>query len=364
MKYKVVLDTEAIWNSSESGLDQVFSKHIGDIKAFLDEHGAEDVQLCLSEMVVEERIQQKEEEAKQVISEVNEGLRRLKVLGYPNPALDDTGIQPAAFREFAEKYIKKYLVEVLPTPKLDPKELVSRAIKKLKPFNDKGAGFKDTVILLSMIDDAQKTEGYEYILVSNNKRDFTAEVASSFLAVTNKKLHIVHDIEGLKSLLDAEIPLGLHLKKLHQEIKEAVGKKVGTITLELNKAMVQKQDDPFSLMGLTKYRAPTAYTALRLYNERATTPDESQITGYDFASLSIENISQSGTDNFQVSGKITAKIHYDNKEKEQPVFTVSSIYAGYPGSEYLPDFKTFGFVLFYAKTTDDISTISFIPNFF
>ena len=172
-------------------------------------------------------------------------------------------------------------------------------------------------------------------------------MVKDFSALTSKNLHIVDDIESLKTLLDKLLPLRLELEKLHNEIKEGIKNKSGTITSELNKSITEQSHD--YLYNPMHYWEREA-TRLGYINSRYPHSGQENIINYDYSDINIDNISSIKDDLFEVKGVFVAKVVRDESGDYMTVFNTDR-------------FEEFEFRLFYNKKTDNISEISFNRHF-
>jgi PIN domain len=96
---------------------------------------------------------------------------RAKLLRLPKLDIDR---EAAEYRETWLKDLKRLGAEILPYPDVPHETLVKRAMERKKPFKDSGAGYRDTLIWLSVVALA-KSCADEICLVSANTRDFAEE---------------------------------------------------------------------------------------------------------------------------------------------------------------------------------------------
>lgn len=107
-----------------------------------------------------------------------------------------------------EEYIrgeKGNIIEI-PITSESYKKIIDRAINKKKPFcGDKGnsdKGFKDAIQWESIIKYAAKNKSKEYVLITENKNDFTEVLEKEFHEITKKKIRIFYNIgEAQKYIL-------------------------------------------------------------------------------------------------------------------------------------------------------------------
>lgn len=76
-----------------------------------------------------------------------------------------------SYREFLDSLIKSNQILELEYPNHSHQSIVERNIQKKKPFSDNDAGYKDTLIWLTILEHLKNTNN-EVIFVSENKNDF------------------------------------------------------------------------------------------------------------------------------------------------------------------------------------------------
>jgi predicted nucleic acid-binding protein len=65
--------------------------------------------------------------------------------------------------------------EIIPYKDSYMKEVVHRAINKIKPCSNKGEEFRDTILWLTVLDIAENTNDKQIIFISNNTKEFASE---------------------------------------------------------------------------------------------------------------------------------------------------------------------------------------------
>lgn len=99
--------------------------------------------------------------------------------------------------------IKKAGIEIFETPieKINFRKITDMAVNKLKPFNETGKGFKDTVILFSVLEHCKQIKDLQHIFVTMNTKDYTQD---EILAITQGEgvdLKILYSLEELTKYL-------------------------------------------------------------------------------------------------------------------------------------------------------------------
>jgi predicted nucleic acid-binding protein len=77
----------------------------------------------------------------------------------------------SGYEVFLSERLKSNKVKILPYPQVEHKHIVSRAIKRKKPFKENGDGYRDTLIWFNLLELA-KIEKSSIIFVTNNSSDF------------------------------------------------------------------------------------------------------------------------------------------------------------------------------------------------
>jgi hypothetical protein len=310
MKYKVFYDSNQLFKEDGS-LGEPFSATIPTLHKLLKDNKKRDlVSICLSEVVIKERIQHRLEKIESSIKIVNEHNKALEVVGYKSEKIISIGEK--AHLEVLEKnisnFIEKYTITKVLNGTIDIDNLVKRCISKIKPFNDKGVGLKDTLIYLSMVEDGQNMkEPTTYIFCTQNKDQFDDEVSKDFEKITGKKLFIVPTTEKIKEKLDELLPLSLHLEKRNNKIKQFLLGNVGTITKLVNDRLLQKKHLVDSLYA--------GYSPVTLVGRNINVSDEEKIIGYNYKDISLYNFEEMKTDSYRIDARLSLGVIYAEKQK-------------------------------------------------
>ena len=81
MKCKIFIDTNPIWDN-KGPFNTLFNSSFFDLPEFLEKHSVKNVSICLPEIVIKERIQQRLELINSAREYVNEKIRSLKEAGH------------------------------------------------------------------------------------------------------------------------------------------------------------------------------------------------------------------------------------------------------------------------------------------
>ena len=239
MKYRVYLDTNKLYTDKNESFKEVFNSNIPRLRKFLDENKAQNVELLLPEIVFKERIQQKLEDIGFSIESANNNIKKLAEVGHKTKKISSRKNYKKLLNNEASEFLKKNKVILSPVPKIESDVLIERALQKIRPFKNSDTGFKDTLIFLTIVNDAIKNPDDVYILCTNNTGDFNDNVKKQFNERTGRELIIVNEIIELQQKLDELIPLMQKLKELYSQIEEDIKKRTGTLTVEVNKSIIK-----------------------------------------------------------------------------------------------------------------------------
>ncbi len=354
MKYHIVVDTNQLFNN-KGPLDQPFNTDVPSLLKFLDDHKVTNVEICIPQLVIQERIQHKLEEAEEKLKLANGSIERLKELGHKIKSIKKKNYR-AILQKNAEDFIKKNGVRKLPLPTTSKKELVERALVKMRPFADEDVGFKDTLIYLSIVGDAMKSGAADQYIFCTDDDGFNGEVARDFESQTGKKLHIVPSFTKVREKLDELLPLNLHLEKRNNRIKEIIGNKIGSIMVFLNQSQLPD-----------RHAINPGWVASALENNmwlsgslQGTTAGNfsDDIVGFDFANMSLSSIDDKGNDKYVILANVDTVIRYKNKTQPD-MYSVGIDTVGYDpfvyGSYYRPDKRAFTVQMTVDMTSAEVS---------
>lgn len=302
--YKIVFDTNILRSFHEGGELGMFN--LKALPIFLKEHTElRNVRLAVPEMVLREMAQQDLEDVERHVKQIEDASKALRGIGVRvSQNLHKLGYL-RKIKATHKAAIKEHGIEVLPIPKLDQADIIERATTGKKPFASRGQkkecgdkGFKDAVIWQTLLQDAKINMGMNYIFCTKNVNDFPVEIMSPEIRMVNPKgtFRVFENILSIKEFLDSEFSLRLDLEKLHSEIEDEIERKVGSITVQLNRMQQLKTQLPFSVgnSGLAELYGKESsvdvfqpYSGFSLYKGRK---------GYDFLNLTIRDFNDSGTE--------------------------------------------------------------------
>lgn len=302
---KIFLDTNIV-TPSDYFIGLLFNERIGELSRFLADHRLENVNIYIPEIVIRERIQQVREEVGQKVNTINETINSYKsLLVRIGKAKTRTSLQ-RVLRSQASSFIKKHKITAAPLPVVDSNNLIDRALAKRPPFNTKGAGFKDALIYLTMLHDAQISNTDIYILCSNDK-GFTESLASEFNVETNKQLIILKEIAEVIVKLDEVLILELHLKERNRKIKNLLADHISDVIEIINQSM----DTGPGSVDFEPYRL--TWSGLSgVGNNIGGKP-----VAYSYGKSDIENVTEKANGELHVDCMVTANIVYKENQEER-----------------------------------------------
>ena len=175
--YKIVFDTNSIWFNNEDKISKLFNSSLSDSVGFIKINSLDQrVFLSMPEIVTQERIEQTLGQIDGVVQKIDNGLLALSKFGVQISDKHYKKNYKIKVPQILHEILVKDKVEVLKTPKFNQNDLVNRCLKRMRPFHgDEDEGFKDTLIWLTILDDAKKHKNMNYVLVTNNASDFPTE---------------------------------------------------------------------------------------------------------------------------------------------------------------------------------------------
>lgn len=332
MKYKIYLDSNQVFTGKKP-LTEPFNFNIRDLRIFLEDNGLTDIDICLPEIVVRERIQHRLEDINKEISIANEAIRALQTASHKLKEIKPRTDYRKTLEKNADLFLKKYKVKRIGLPKIGEKELIDRAINKMKPFGEGGVGFKDTLIFLSMVGDAldSSTSADRYLFCTGDAKEFTEEVIAEFQEVTGKELHLLPSIVKVSEKLDELVPLNLHLAERNRKIKEVILKKIGDLMVEVNKTLTDSSGPisrygGFALRPAYDYAASVVNTYASVYSDGSQTDADSEIVGFNFDELEFDSFNDLNSDKYRVSVSLRASIKYKDENSSPSLSYGDSFY--------------------------------------
>lgn len=268
-EYFIVLDTNIVHIQDREDISKIFSAEATNIRKFIEENELKNVQACFPEMVIKERIHQRVIEFLDVQEKLNTCVKSMNGINknVVKSLLKEEEIQKE-LEDKAQKFVSDNKFRIIQNPPLG-EDLIERAVKRIKPFRDKDVGFKDTIIWLSILNDAKNKNNKNYILLSENTRDFEeSSLIKQFKEVSKKKFKLCKNLGELKEYLDNELTLSLNIKDTIINLKEKLIRQ-----MEVIKERIVREK--------YYYQEPYHYTIL---------PYEDIIQDFELNTMEIENL--------------------------------------------------------------------------
>jgi hypothetical protein len=115
--------------------------------------------------------------------------------------------------------LEEHTIEVVPTPTVSHDELAGRAIRRNRPFDDSGSGYRDTLHWFALLDYAARDE--EVVLVSGDRRAFYAGASSNAphpdLLEDLKTRNLTCTLTLARSMMDVTVPGVFRAEELEPE---------------------------------------------------------------------------------------------------------------------------------------------------
>lgn len=295
-KYRIIVDTNVVYHSSD-GISRIFNLGLLELPKFIKEHNLKDVRLCFPEIVIGERVTQCSERATNSLKTLTDKLREFEKIGLKCPKPFDKVDFITIFEDQAKSFVKENDITLIKTPTIDQEGIIKRLLKREPPFRDEDRGFKDTLIWLSIIEDAKTEKDCNYIVLSNNSTDFSEEkLRPQFEAISKKELKILSKIEEVKEYLDKELNLKLHLKERYKHIEQIIFQKHDKIMLEINKNRyyIQQYSSSLALKYVRVSKIELLQADIDFINEAGKSQFTVQLTVKAYGEILKSDISEAG----------------------------------------------------------------------
>jgi hypothetical protein len=112
----------------------------------------------------------------------------------------------------ADRLVKEE-IKIIKTPKIEIDSLIEKAVRKIKPFKDEDVGFKDTMILMTLLNYATNFPEDGHLFITDDSVFYEDEIKNAALE------HKI-DLTVLKSVQEAIEYLRTFLKKTIKEMME------------------------------------------------------------------------------------------------------------------------------------------------
>jgi len=231
----------------------------------------------------------------------------------------------SSLKERTKKYLTDKNVETIVVPKLDQDALLKRAYEKTHPFTQSDKGFKDTLLWLSVLEDAKLNPKTDYLLCTKNKEDFNlVKLSKEFEVVSKAKLLIIDSPQDIKEHLDNKYKLQLELKERNVEIESDIKRKIDELMLKFNVYAGRQASRirPTLMSEMVQNRFYSMGEGISFGN---TSKDFwSKYTGYGFSNMSINNISELLDGSFQID--INLEVNATKRDKNDNSSLVRNVY--------------------------------------
>jgi len=156
--------------------------------------------------VLEELVAHHARESIDARAKLERGVADLHRLGVATTVADSTPLDYRAFVQ--ERWDEQLGFSLLPWPKVDHASLVSRAVNRRPPFDDKGGGYRDALVWESALELARK--GADVVLVSADRAfsDGEGRLASSLAQEISGLPGSIELVRDLTPWLLAHVPWG------------------------------------------------------------------------------------------------------------------------------------------------------------
>jgi len=295
-KYKIVFDTNIIFNDREDELDKIFNSNLEKIFNFIKEHNIKGIKLGMPQLVFDERVAKRLFQIREQYERFNSVVKKMIPLGGINlkSKIFNEDRYKKLLNKNGMKIIKKYKIKIIPTVKIEQRILVKRALQKKVAFcGGRGDnGFKDTIIWLSLLEDTKKDNDHSYLFITNDTTNFKENLCKDeFKEHSKADFFLITGLNDLEKFLDEELNLDLQLEKTYHEIRQELLSLQGTITSEVG-SYINSNSNILDSSWMTSHLS-------------FSTPDDKSGT-FDFLGLEINNIMQESENQFSISLKLSA----------------------------------------------------------
>lgn len=326
-KYGIVVDTNIIRSEGEKVvMDNVFNNTLTEIREFLSKNNITTSTIGIPEIVYQEATHQRLMKIEKSKNNITDSFDKLSIFGIRKPT---TSYKNKNYGKILEgkssNYLKDLSVSILKPPKNVFKEVSQRALEHRQPFRIEGdKGFKDTLCWLTVLNYFSKNKNYTCIFLTNNSLDFNDSLKPEFEKRTGNKIFFLSSIQDLKEYFDKEIPLGLELKKLREEISNEIKSKSGDLILRINKTEIQKNN---SVSGST-YDSYVIHNFTGIaggWGGSSCYQDEKELIAYNLDDLIVEDIRLVSDTTYQVDVILHAKGIYKDDSDAQTTHMYATI---------------------------------------
>lgn len=351
--YKIVIDSNIIFCDEENQLDKVFNSSLKGVFEFLSSNKISDkIDLCLPQLVLDERITQRILGIEKQYSNMNIASRNLKASGFIKAVekVFKENKYRKSLNENSSAEIKKYQVNIIPTITVNQDILVKRALYKKTPFYSKDKsdkGFKDTLIWLSLLEDAKNNKKHGYILLTGDSDGFIEEICKKeFEEYSSMDFRIIRNVQELKEFLDDKFQLNLTLKKIYSEVEQEIKSIYGTIMTKVFNYINKNNVVSYGGINLGINLRPTVsligISPFKTTDEGISLSGQSDNFGnsFDFYDLKIKDISTLGNNKFNIKLDLIVSDKKDNR---------SMVYTAYDPFSSENNLKSYGVAFIYER---------------
>ncbi len=163
------------------------------------------IKTFIPQIVLEELLINRREEFNRSLNDFNKVLRNInsKVTSKLKVQYSKEKLEKELEKNIHENF-RKAKIEVfdIPFDKIDLRKLINMAINRIKPFKEKDKGFKDALILFSIIEHSKGIEAEEHLFLTGNKSDFDSDVIRDLIEKNYAEIKIFFSIKDLEKYLD------------------------------------------------------------------------------------------------------------------------------------------------------------------
>ncbi|HEV7702003.1 MAG TPA: PIN domain-containing protein [Candidatus Paceibacterota bacterium] len=303
-KLKVIFDNNSHIAGKGKPILEIFSNNVINLKKFISKNNInERVSSCFTEIIKEEGIKELQRRVIARYHDVKKSAEAIKGI-VPEDFISELN-EGELKNKIEEQYdlkLKENNIEIIPLPsEAKILELSERALDYIPPFEIGDKGFKDTLIWLSILEDAEKNKDFDYIFVTGDKI-FNDRVKNEFKAKLGKNIHIILP-ELIEESLDEVLDLGIGLEKAREEATKA---------LKLDESLQRKLEK----VALEELAQPTNALSLIFYSGGENNKWESKVVNLIFKDANISIKNKTSADTFEIEATISFKPKYEKSENE------------------------------------------------
>lgn len=238
-KNKIVFDANILFDDKEDQLSDVFDSSIEKTSDFIKKYKIKNVKLSIPQLVFDERVAGRLRQIDKQYQIFNSVLKKLGPLGCikVKGKIFNRKKYIKLLNKNGRGIIKKYKVQIIPTAKVQQKIIIDRALQKKTAFcGGKGDnGFKDTLIWLSLLEDAEKNKDCNYLFITEDGTNFKENLCKDEFSEHSKAdFFLIRGLSDLQAFLDKELNLNLKLEDTYNQVKQELLSLPGTITSEVS----------------------------------------------------------------------------------------------------------------------------------